>query len=476
MTTAIEYALMAGDSYISSRRGINQFPVPEGWEKLVNPDSYFNDPISGFEAIAFQRGTEIVISYAGTYDKDYFGDYLANAGLVAGTGSAQLLQAAEYYLQVKAANPGATITLTGHSLGGGLAALVGVFFGVSATTFDQAPFAQTALFGATDLKNLLVAKLDANGDRIYSDAVLAPLTDYIDQKAVFGVPATFIPNEGLVSNIVVQGEMLSVRPGNIPNRIGTTIEAISNTATGASAGDLHSQALLTAFLQSRQTAASGQALNEVTVKLPDLLQMIFDRKLFAHRTDEANDAEHKNLIDHLVRHEAGVQGSFVADSMVTRFTSDLWKLAQDGGLTLNDGNTSNPALNEISKGLIAFAMQKYYTETAASPGYAKEFFKSETGGISFSRSDVAATLSEAKGRTYFDNYLLQTNSGLTPDEQRIIRAQLPNMLDWFIQAGTQGMSASATTQSAFMLGGSGSDVVYASSDNATNDSDWGIAA
>lgn len=128
MTTTIEYALLAGASYISTRPDINQFPIPQGWEAVANPP-HFKDDKTGFEAVAFQRGTEIVISYAGTYDKDYTGDYLADAGLGAGTGSAQLLQAADYYLQVKAASPNAHITLTGHSLGGGLAALIGVFFG-----------------------------------------------------------------------------------------------------------------------------------------------------------------------------------------------------------------------------------------------------------------------------------------------------------------------------------------------------------
>jgi hypothetical protein len=72
MTTAIEYALMAGASYISNRDSRNQFPIPQGWLKVINPDSYFRDPNSGFEAISFMNGvdlahsTEIVISYAGT--------------------------------------------------------------------------------------------------------------------------------------------------------------------------------------------------------------------------------------------------------------------------------------------------------------------------------------------------------------------------------------------------------------------------
>jgi len=119
MTTPTEYALLAGASYISTRADINKFPIPLGWNQI----SYSPSAPSGFEAAAFQNGNEIVISFAGTYPGDVAGDLAANFGLATGEGSIQLKQAADYYLQIKAANPNATITLTGHSLGGGLAAL-----------------------------------------------------------------------------------------------------------------------------------------------------------------------------------------------------------------------------------------------------------------------------------------------------------------------------------------------------------------
>ncbi len=116
MTTNLEYALLAGTAYFSTRSEINRFPIPLGWnEKLEFRNS--NDQ-TGFEARAFQNGSEIVISYAGTYN---WIDGVADARLGSGAMHDQLLQAVEYYLQVKAANPGATISLTGHSLGGGLA-------------------------------------------------------------------------------------------------------------------------------------------------------------------------------------------------------------------------------------------------------------------------------------------------------------------------------------------------------------------
>lgn len=34
MTIEIEYALMAGASYLSTRALINQFPIPTGWSQL----------------------------------------------------------------------------------------------------------------------------------------------------------------------------------------------------------------------------------------------------------------------------------------------------------------------------------------------------------------------------------------------------------------------------------------------------------
>jgi hypothetical protein len=62
MTTALEYALMAGASYISNRDLKNQIPVPESWNRI----SYQEPKLSGFEAAAYRNGSEIVISFAGT--------------------------------------------------------------------------------------------------------------------------------------------------------------------------------------------------------------------------------------------------------------------------------------------------------------------------------------------------------------------------------------------------------------------------
>ena len=88
MATTLEYALLAGVSYRSTRTEINRFPAPTEWSEIPNSHQNLND--SGFEAISFQRGTDIIISYAGTYDKDITGDIFADIGLATGIGSAQL--------------------------------------------------------------------------------------------------------------------------------------------------------------------------------------------------------------------------------------------------------------------------------------------------------------------------------------------------------------------------------------------------
>jgi len=304
--TAIDYALMAGASYISNRALINQFPVPNGWLGTKHESSPLGG--SGFEAISFINGadiatsTNIVISYAGTNPADITGDVAADLSLAAGHGSAQLLQAAEYYLQVKMANPTANISFTGHSLGGGLASLMSVFFNLPAVTFDQAPFLNSAT-------NILVAQNLESDLRKYNattggmDATsfanfIAPLDAYITASDPTNtnkiVADTLAGRQGQVTNINVQGEFLSSWYG-VPssNRIGSQT-VIPDSSTGVGGIDLHSQALLTAFLQSNQTAViSNQTLSDATVNLPDLLKMIFDPKLFAYLADLNNTNDNR---------------------------------------------------------------------------------------------------------------------------------------------------------------------------------------
>ena len=308
MIDNITYALMAGDAYISTRADKNQFPIPDGWTE------FFHQSLdSGFEAVTFTNGTDIVISYAGTYDNDIFGDVAADIALGTGLLSAQLFQAAEYYMKVKADNSTAdftpNITLTGHSLGGGLASLIAVFFNETAVTFDQAPFRNSASWMmATELRVDLALKYPVS---IYPQIStwLDPLDRFISSFDPLGLGWStdgLAARETKVTNLSVQGEFLSA--ANLL-RIGTELTPLAHGDYFAPL-NLHSQALLSAFLQSERTASVNpvtqekDTLGKVTYKLTDLLKMIFDEKLFAYTTDPTNTKD-ENLLERLVKHEAG---------------------------------------------------------------------------------------------------------------------------------------------------------------------------
>ena len=288
MADAIEYALMAGAAYQVTRAKINWILAPSGWAEIeheINKDS-------GFEVSTFKKGNEIVISFAGTGgDGDW---WHGNIPLAGGQLSDQLRQAADYYLKIKndPANAGKTITFTGHSLGGGLASLLAVMFNEGAFTFDQAPFRNSALtYSEVDSNTGATVLRSASRDlRAYltgkvPDSLLAKLDAYI----LATDPANLSPNpentlsarEANVMDIHVLGEILSVQP--LFRRIGSQIEiAQQNSGMYFPQIELHSQALLTAFLQSDDASPQNQNLNQVTFKLNNLLQMIFDKKLFAH--------------------------------------------------------------------------------------------------------------------------------------------------------------------------------------------------
>jgi len=158
MTSAATYALLSGGAYWDVRdRDFNEAPLPAGWRALTQFDrsnSGSNATVqgSGFSARVYQGpGGEIVIAHAGTeFGSTVPGlvaDFLSgNVPLAAGLSSEQAYQAALLYQEVKAwAGGSGNITFAGHSLGGGLAGLMGVWFNRPATVFAPAPFEHSAL-------------------------------------------------------------------------------------------------------------------------------------------------------------------------------------------------------------------------------------------------------------------------------------------------------------------------------------------
>jgi alpha-beta hydrolase superfamily lysophospholipase len=75
---------------------------------------------------------DIVIAIRGTQLSDS-GDLVADGRIAAGQTPDQYYDAMAFYSAVKAENPNADISLTGHSLGGALASLVAAKTGEEAT-------------------------------------------------------------------------------------------------------------------------------------------------------------------------------------------------------------------------------------------------------------------------------------------------------------------------------------------------------
>lgn len=151
MTIAVElsYAIHALESY---DRGYN-FGVPGlgGIGSQVGNNTLVMQSVTAptspevsasFYAAAYQDAFgNIVISYRGT---DAPLDVVTGWTGGAGFQTAQAQMAAQFYYQVKQAYPNATITLTGHSLGGGLAGLIAKLTGSTAYAFDNMPFELSA--------------------------------------------------------------------------------------------------------------------------------------------------------------------------------------------------------------------------------------------------------------------------------------------------------------------------------------------
>src|SRR5680860_753983 len=107
---------------------------------------------AGFYAVAYEWNGETIISYRGTDNPDLWTDEFAGGsdvwnGYGIGGGSPYAEQgrlAAEFYQAVTGTQTNdpltGSATLTGHSLGGGLAGLIGALYHEDAVLFDNMPF------------------------------------------------------------------------------------------------------------------------------------------------------------------------------------------------------------------------------------------------------------------------------------------------------------------------------------------------
>lgn len=157
MATSIEYAEFSAYTYNHLRSPENWIDAPAGWARVILKTG--KSP-TGFGGAAFFSATgdsagELVVAYEGTAFgpglgsetiKDFFE---ANVPLATGGPASQLREAVQFYFAAmrEASTRGMNVTsvsFTGHSLGGGLASLMAVWFNRAAVVFAAAPFGNGA--------------------------------------------------------------------------------------------------------------------------------------------------------------------------------------------------------------------------------------------------------------------------------------------------------------------------------------------
>ncbi len=472
-------AVLAASAYREGVREENRIAPIAGAVQLDGALGYVSDPASGFEASAFTYHGRIVIAFAGT-NPDQDPDLVTNGLLALGFGSArQLALAAEFYQRIKQTYGGDTVTFTGHSLGGGLAALMGVFFNKPAVTFDPAPFRLTATqTTAQTLRNYLYSPQSTgvfpSREAFAVDTDLAGFTNSEEllanaNPALYASVAAIAPVAGLLTyptNLrgeagitahAVRGEFLSAgfltlgptQLNDLRLRNSATPEFIEINPIGANLGpyDLHSINLLVAAAREPRLEAFFNNHSQLT-------QSLFDKVLYAR----LSSATETDLLARLVQHEFGDAGSPGGTGHLSRFADDLGRF-----IALSDGMAGQAS---VQRGLTAATFEYYYFNT---PTAATQLFTTEGGGIHFKFSDIGAPNSKARPRL-----VNAVNAYLSPDELRALGAvtdttQLRGEIGtgllmrqdaWHIQSGTAGMVwTGASSDQDAAIGSAGTDVL-----------------
>ena len=413
MATTQDYAVLSLYVY-SVLDGRNRPRLPNGWS-LAEP--LYTDDTYGFSYGIFRGpGNEIVVAYTGT--NEIIGDWANNILAGGGLGAPQVTAAAQVYLRARDAY-GSNITLSGHSLGGGLASVMSVWFNRPAVVFDHAPFELSA-------RNPLLV--------LATKASLLGFGYNLGEFAGYNEILNFATRELNVSGNHLSGEALEYLRLGLPTIGGSQPLSMGE---GLSSVQLHSMALYTAAKLSPEFAQASFVSDRI-------LPRVMDENFYGYNTGRSTE---RNFLLDLIRSEQQNSGT----GKLTHFAADLQKLG-----------TNIAGLNKAAQdALIAQGIEWYYWQPTNYGG--KEFF-TQTGSLlqytPNNQSDESQDKSANKAFSYVSKWLdpiIQAEGGYSVNY---------DYEQWNVSAGgsTAGSALNATKTQLF-IGGNGSDNFTAGNDS-----------
>ena len=382
-----------------------------------------------------------MISYAGTEFNTQstpgkVNDFInANMPLSLGKDSPQAHESALLYEEVQTRfGTGANISFTGHSLGGGLAGLMAVWFDRPAIVFDPAPFESAATVDS-GMANTIGAVRDDFSKRQIVDP---KFRDYVPSR-------DFAAREAQVQSYAIDGEVLQVSSLLKPfSRIEASRKPkLQGAAPDLSSEDKHSVDLLAAVLLNNDF--------EVAVKaIPNVLPVLFDPKLYGYIALGSR----QNLLVKLVRGEVGVYDEVdgtqntAPTALLTKFTTDIEQVGGSGTITLTP----------MQKAVLAAAMDYYYVSEAAK---ATKFFSTVNGVLNFDLGDIGAPVSSLKSPGKLANAVW----AIAGADGVVAENAARSITSWHIQSGTDPMTWSGGGADDAAIGGTSADTLFGGDGN-----------
>ncbi|MDO4248224.1 MAG: calcium-binding protein, partial [Neisseria sp.] len=476
MLTVNEYAQLSARTYDRTR--INKITLPQDITEVHWQD---DDPETGFSAGVYKKGNQVVIAFTGTNEQLIKDFAVANVPAGLGLSSAQITRSAELVLETISKYPDAELSFTGHSLGGGLASLMAVFFDKKATVFDHAPFKATALSHEAIMVLHIYLKLNNYRNQAFDDYVDPFLTSYETRKqnvTAWHVGGEMlqvlreiylpIPNFGAITGkdqeyeISVGRDFLyDIEWQELKDlSFGEMYDKLKSSA--GKAVNLHSMVLLLGLL-------SSESFRQSVAELPDSLEVMFDTELYAVESPEYSDNE--DIWARLVKQQLGGIERQFGDPEGSGRVITAQPILDAMARAFEQLATVLPANGLARQAVIAQLAEWFYYQADGYQYQGRPFFATSAPEV------LQYTL--AAGEDYGGGVNTRSNGGLV-SKNLSSKYTLPWLQDvlvangvqpqtvasghfqqWNVAGGQQAVSMSAVNEqlSQFMLGSGGNDML-----------------